>query len=299
MGQMGNKIAKAGIFLTVFVFFAADCFARRVKSTDFRYIYGPVSSWRLGASLGIDPLSQDKKICSFDCLYCQTGKTDMLTLERKVFVKSGEILKELGTALKQVENLDYITLAGRGEPTLAANLGEIIRGIKEITDIPVAVLTNASLINDPQVQGDLLEADFVMLKMDAFDNYSMQLVNKAHLDLEFSDIIAGIRDFRTKYQGKAGIQNMFVKENKSYAGAIARVVATLGLKAGDEIQLNTPLRPRVSELSSEEMLEIKKIFEQELVSITGLRITMVYEAEPVEVSPISERQMLQKRGSPK
>ena len=289
--------------LTVWVIFIAcfasyPSFARRMKKVDFKYIYGPVASWRLGVSLGMDPLSQDAKICPFNCIYCQVGETDILTLERNVFIETEEILRELKIALEQIGHLDYITLAGRGEPTLAANLGEIIRGIKEMTDIPVAVLSNAALINDPQVQEDLLEADFVVLKIDAPNYYFMQLVNAAHPDLKFTDIINGVRDFRSKYQGKVGVQIMFVEQNKASANSIAEVVTTLGLRAGDEIQLNTPLRPRVSALSQDEMLEVKKIFEQEFASIEGIGITMVYEAQHLEVVPISEEETIQRRGKP-
>ncbi len=84
----------------------------------YKYIYGPVFSWRLGRSLGIDPISKEKKICTFDCLYCQLGKTDRLTNIRSMFVPTVEIIKEI----RKIPPLkiDYLTFSGRGEPTLAS-----------------------------------------------------------------------------------------------------------------------------------------------------------------------------------
>ncbi|HDI45736.1 MAG TPA: radical SAM protein [Candidatus Omnitrophica bacterium] len=257
--------------------------ARRIKelesAKDFRYVYGPVSSWRLGSSLGIDPVSGNvAKICSFDCIYCQAGPTQVLTLERKVYVDTKLIVDEVAKRLKSGITPDYITFAGRGEPTLARNLGEIIIELKKITTIPIAVLSNASLIFDPDVQNDLLEADFVILKIDAFDDLSFLKMNRPHSALLFQDIVNGIIDFRQKYKGRLGIQIMFTDLNKEEAEQIAHIVARM---APDQIQLNTPLRPRLSdltekarELTPEEMREIKEVFEK---ICPGVEIVMVYD----------------------
>jgi len=119
---------------------------------QYKYIYGPVPSWRLGSSLGIDPLSAKDKICSFDCIYCQIGKTTIHTKKRKVFVSAEQLIEEL-KSLPPVD-IDYITFSGRGEPTLAKNLGEMIAEVKKIRKEPVAVLTNASLLYDKEVRED-------------------------------------------------------------------------------------------------------------------------------------------------
>ena len=94
----------------------------------FKYIYGPVASWRLGRSLGVDAISQKEKQCSFDCVYCQIGRAKPIARRRKIFVPTEDILDEL-KRLPRVP-LDYITFSGMGEPTLAKNIGELIIKIK-------------------------------------------------------------------------------------------------------------------------------------------------------------------------
>ncbi|MFC1805334.1 radical SAM protein, partial [Candidatus Omnitrophota bacterium] len=131
-----------------------------MNKIDLQYIYGPVPSWRLGSSLGIDPISRSKKICSFDCTYCQLGKTEIFSDQRQVFVPTNKIIEEF--KLVPLIQIDYITFSGVGEPTLASNLGEAIRGVKEIRKERIAVLTNSSLIDRDDVKRDLLLADLVV-----------------------------------------------------------------------------------------------------------------------------------------
>ena len=147
-----------------------------MSARNYRYIYGPVPSWRLGSSLGIDPLSRDGKVCSFDCIYCQIGETAFLTDERKTFVPAAKIINELDSlpALK----IDYITFSGTGEPTLAENLGQMIKAIKQIRREKIAVLTNSSLMYREDVQRDLFLADFVVAKLDAPSQTIFELVNR-------------------------------------------------------------------------------------------------------------------------
>ena len=113
-----------------------------MRKRDFRYIYGPVSSWRLGISLGIDLLSPKRKICNFDCIYCQLGKTLKPIDKPKIYVKTKDVIEEL-KKLPRIK-IDYITFSGRGEPTLAKNLGQVIKAVKKLNLAPVAVLTNAA-----------------------------------------------------------------------------------------------------------------------------------------------------------
>ena len=142
----------------------------------YRYIYGPVPSWRLGSSLGIDPLSQGGKVCTFDCIYCQIGKTNHLTDKRDVFVKVGDIVEEIDS-LPPLE-IDYMTFSGTGEPTLAKNLGQMIKALKNIRNEKIAVLTNSSLMYRKDVHEDLFAADLIVAKLDASSQDIFGLVNQ-------------------------------------------------------------------------------------------------------------------------
>jgi len=252
---------------------------------NFKYIYGPVSSWRLGSSLGIDLLSQEDKICNFDCVYCQLGTTKKHTVERKIYVPIKEVIEELERL--PAAQIDYITFSGRGEPTLAANLGEAIKAIKLIRKIPVAVLTNSSLMYREDVQRDLFLSDLVVAKLDTHSQKIFELVNQPIKDIKLDTVIQAIKEFKSNYSGKLALQIMFVEENKKYALEIAQIAKEIN---PDEVQLNTPLRPcKVKPLPKEDLDEIRKYFE-------GLKVISVYEAKIREVTPISTEDTLKRRG---
>ena len=251
----------------------------------YKYIYGPVPSWRLGSSLGIDPISGRKKVCSFDCVYCQLGRTGTRTGKRKVFVPAEKIIGELKD-LPPVE-IDYITFSGRGEPTLAANLGEMIAGVKKIRKEPVAVITNASLMDRKEVRKDLLRADIVVAKLDASSEGLLRKVNKPVKGIRLSGIIGGMKKFLKSYTGKFALQIMFVEANEERAKGIARLARSIG---ADEVQLNTPLRPcAVKPLSRKKMELIEKHFE-------GSNTLSVYRTAKKKVRPVSRRETLRRRG---
>lgn len=251
-----------------------------------KYVYGPVYSWRLGMSLGIDPLSDKHKICNLDCIYCQLGRTANLTNERKVYVPTHEIINEINS-LPNLE-LDYITICGRGEPTLAKNLGDIIRSIKDVRKEKIAVITNSSLLDLAEVRNDLAIADCIVAKLDAFDQDSFNLIDKSIEDVEFSHVLAGLKEFRKTYKGKMALQIMFIKENQYYAKELAEVIKDIG---ANEIELNTPLRPCACQsLNEEELAEIKRQF-------IGLPVITVYEKDKKDYKPLNERDTIQRHGN--
>ena len=263
---------------------------------NLKYIYGPVTSWRLGSSLGIDLLSQEAKICSFDCIYCQVGRTSMYTSERKKYVSTEEIIRELKT-LPEIK-IDYITFSGRGEPTLAENLGQMTKETKTIRGEPIAVLTNSSLMDRKDVRGELSFADFVVAKLDAYSQKSFEVINKPASEIEFSNITTGIRQFRKGYNGKLALQIMFIEENKNKVAQLAYLVNYI---KPDEVQINTPLRPcDVKPLSREEIFKIKEYFVDKCGVIFGgkkINIISVYDAKTQkEVYPISNNDTLKRRG---
>ncbi|MEA3307309.1 MAG: radical SAM protein [Elusimicrobiota bacterium] len=251
----------------------------------FKYIFGPVPSWRLGSSLGVDPISGGKKICSFDCIYCQVGKTLKVSSRRKVFIKKSAILKELKALPKA--KIDYITFSGMGEPTLAKNLGEMIKAIKRIRKEKIAVLTNSSVLKRKDVRDDLMNADFVVAKLDASNQKVFEKIDRPVKNLKLKTIIAAIKNFKKIFKGKLALQIMFTPENKKYAGQIARIAKDIN---PDETQLNTPLRPcGAKPVSKKELNDIAKHFK-------GLNIVSVYEAERIKTKSFSDEETLRRRG---
>ncbi len=242
----------------------------------YKHIYGPVSSWRLGSSLGVDAVSGGKdKACSFDCIYCQAGKTGVFSRERKIYVPTCAILEEI-KMLPDVE-IDYITFSGAGEPTLAKNLGDIISGIKNIRKEKIAVLTNASIIDRPDVQEDLALSDFVSAKLDAASQDIFDIMNKGAKGIKLKNIIRGLIEFNLTYGGKLSLQVMFAEENKNFARDIAELAEEIN---PDEIHINTPLRQcEVNPLSEKELGEIKEIFKNVLADTKGIDIITAYEGK--------------------
>ncbi|MFC1807447.1 radical SAM protein [Candidatus Omnitrophota bacterium] len=251
----------------------------------FKHIYGPVSSWRLGSSLGVDLISGVDKACTFDCIYCQVGRAKALGAKRKVFTPTKDIIKEI-RSLPKVK-IDYITFSGNGEPTLAENLGEVITAIRKIRNEKIAILTNSSLIHKKDVQRDLLRCDFVIAKLDASSDKILSDVNHPTPRLRVSKIIKGLKDFNKRYRGKLALQIMFVRANKKYVAKIAKIVREID---PDEVQINTPLRPcGIKPLSKNEIRSIKVAFE-------GMNTVSTYDTKKRKTKPINEKGVFIRRG---
>jgi len=248
-------------------------------------IYGPVPSWRLGRSLGIDLLSTQGKTCSFDCIYCQLGRTIHPLGEPKEFVPISRLVSELEQA--RGVPADYATFSGVGEPTLASNLGQAIEIVKSDLGLPVAVLTNSSLMPRQDVRQALAKADVVVAKLDAPTEELFHTINRPSTSYSLDEILQGISRFRGEFEGKLALQIMFISANKEYAPDIARIAERL---SPDEVQLNTPLRPcAVPPLTAEDIRSIQRAFSQFRNLIT------VYEATRPEVTPLSLEEMRQRR----
>lgn len=256
-----------------------------MNGKKYKYIYGPVPSWRLGYSLGIDPVSTREKVCSFDCVYCQIGKTCLLTDERRVFIKCKDIIEELNSLPSLT--IDYITFAGAGEPTLAKNLGKIILAVKKVCKEKIAVISNASLFYRQDVRDDLMHADLVVAKLDAPTQDILKKISCPAEGINIENIISGIKSFKSAFKGKMALQCMFVAQNKESAPMIARLTREI---SPDEVQINTPLRPcKEKPLSEVELKEIESYF-------TGLHCVSVYKAEKKHIKAISDKDTLIRRG---
>jgi len=212
-----------------------------MRTHEYRYVFGPVPSRRLGRSLGVDlvPL----KTCTYDCVYCQLGHTTRKTLERKEYVPVKDVLSELHCSLSSGSSPDYVTLSGSGEPTLHSGLEELIDGIKGLTRIPLAVLTNGSLLSDGGVRRGLERADVVLPSLDAGDDRLFRHVNRPHPGLSFSRVVEGLRSFRRDFSNRIWLE-VFLLAGVTDTQAEAEKIAHLALEAcPDRIQLNTVERP--------------------------------------------------------
>ncbi|MCC5898675.1 MAG: radical SAM protein [Phormidium sp. BM_Day4_Bin.17] len=205
----------------------------------FTPIYGPVASWRYGTSLGID-LIGEISTCSFDCAYCQLGEIERKTQQRQIFVPTAAVIEALQDYAPW--DVDVITFSGSGEPTLAENLGEAIAAVKALTQKPILVLTNATLLNQPQVRAALNQADRVSLKLDAPNPDLLQRINRPVGGVSWEQILEGLQRFRRDYPGIVDIQTMLLSPwNPQQQQAYQELIAQLHPQ---EIQLNTPTRPK-------------------------------------------------------
>jgi wyosine [tRNA(Phe)-imidazoG37] synthetase (radical SAM superfamily) len=214
-----------------------------VQSTEeqrFSSVYGPVQSWRFGRSLGVDPIGVTST-CSFNCVYCQLGDIQQQTVRRQVFVSTKQILRDLRTVPPQAA-FDVVTISGSGEPTLALNLADILSCIKEQTLQPVAVLTNGTLLDDPKVRADLGRANSVAVKLDAVSPEQLRRVNRPVAGVDLATILSGLALFRLEYQGNLAIQTMVLSPWSPEVEA--EYIRWLRCLTPDEVQLNTPSRPR-------------------------------------------------------
>jgi wyosine [tRNA(Phe)-imidazoG37] synthetase (radical SAM superfamily) len=212
-------------------------------SKEKKYFYGPVPSRRLGLSYGVDIVPF--KACTLDCIYCQLGKSTDLTVERREYGPIGPILSELKDILAEGLKADFITIAGSGEPTLNSQLGELIDGIKKITDIPVAILTNGTLFYKEDVRADCSKADVVMPSLDAGDAETFRKVNRPHQDINIENLISGLSTFRDEFAGQIWLEVFFIEGLNSESVQIAKIKNAIERIRPDKIQLNTAVRPTV------------------------------------------------------
>jgi len=208
-----------------------------------KYVFGPIPSRRLGQSLGVDPIPF--KTCNWNCVYCQLGRTSPTTNERREYFPPDEILAEVESALqaRQPGQIDWITFVGSGEPTLHASLGLMIRKVRTLTPLPIAVITNGSLLHQPEVRAELLAADLVLPTLCAGTELLYRKVNRPMAELSFDEFIGGLVAFRDEFRGKLWIELMLVPGLNDSAEALQQLAAVLKRIRPDEVQLNSPTRP--------------------------------------------------------
>ena len=203
-------------------------------------VYGPVNSWRFGRSLGID-LICETSVCSFNCIYCQLGDIQIVTNERRLFVPTAQVIRDLENV--NWTEVDIITFSGSGEPTLATNLGEVARHLKRFGKT-LSVLTNATHFHNAEVRRDLAELDIVDAKLDAASDEMLQRYNRPAPGHTIRSIVEGIQLLRKEFRGKLSLQIMIMPINLREAERLAALINEIH---PDEVQLNTPRRPYPAE----------------------------------------------------
>lgn len=206
-------------------------------------VFGPVPSRRLGQSLGIDTIPL--KTCNWNCIYCQLGRTRPVTNERRVYVDDAQVLAQVRKALDrhQPGEIDWITFVGSGEPTLHSGLGDLIGGVKAMTDLPVAVITNGALLYRPSVRRELLQADAVLPSLDAGSAKLYKRINRPHAQTTFERLIKGLIAFRRIYRGQLWIEVMLMDGINDSEADLRDIAGQLERIAPDEIHINLPTRP--------------------------------------------------------
>lgn len=206
-------------------------------------VYGPLPSRRLGQSLGVDPIPF--KTCNFNCVYCQLGRTKPLTNTRRDFYPPAAILAEVEAALAAhgPGEIDYITFAGQGEPLLCASLGQLIRDIKRLSPIPVAVITNGSLLFEAEVRTELTAADVVLPSLNAADPETFRRINRPWPLLNVAGIIDGLVAFREIFSGQIWLEVMLIKGVNDTEPVLTTLAQAIRRIRPDQIHLNLPVRP--------------------------------------------------------
>jgi len=209
------------------------------------HLFGPVPSRRLGRSLGVDLIPP--KTCTYDCIYCEVGPTTCRSQERFSY-QTEAIIEEMANYLQnQGVRPDVITLAGSGEPTLNLGLGRIIREIKAMSPIPVAVLTNGALLYLPEVRRELAAADIVLPSLDAAREETYRAINRPLPELSLDSLLDGLMSFRREYRGQIWLEVMLLKGLNDTEAELTLLRRALGKIAPDKIQLNTAVRPVVDD----------------------------------------------------
>ena len=224
-------------------------------------IFGPVPSRRLGFSLGVDTIPF--KTCSLNCIYCQLGRTINKTIQRKEYIAADDVLREIEEVLREGKRIDYITFSGSGEPTLNSEIRRMISRIKELTSIPLAILTNGTLLYRPRIREDLMEADLVIPSLDTVTQEIFEMVNRPHPSLKIEKVIAGIDSFSQQFNGKVWLEIMVVKGINDSLEEIEKAAQVIKQMNLEKIQLNTVVRPPAEEfarpLTREDLNNIKTV----------------------------------------
>ncbi len=230
-----------------------------------RIVFGPVPSRRLGLSLGVNNVFD--KYCSYSCVYCSVGHTTHMIIERRVFYEPEKILDDVLWALRD-RLVDVVSFVPNGEPTLDINLGREVELLREDIDIPLAIITNSSLLYREDVQSDVGLFDIVSVKVDAVSVDVWRRINRPHPRLVLDEILDGIRRFSRDYGGRLITETMLVDGVNDDADELRGIAEFIGSLRFDKAYITTPIRPPADEWvrppSEEKLLLAYRVFSEVL-----------------------------------
>ncbi|MCY6485094.1 radical SAM protein [Clostridium aestuarii] len=212
---------------------------------EFKYIFGPVPSRRMGLSVGVSPIP--RKACNYSCAYCQLGRTDRMTNQRSEFFKLSDILDEFKEYLKEQFKFDVVTIVGEGEPTLYSKLGELILELKKLTSKPIAVITNSALLYDKEVRKELMNADIVLPSLDAHNENIFKKVNRPYGKIKYEEVYQGLVEFSKEYKGELWLEVMIIKDLNDDEKSLIEIKEVLNNIKYSRLYINTPVRPPAEE----------------------------------------------------
>lgn len=201
-----------------------------------RIVYGPIRSLGLGRVIAVDPISRHPKVCNFNCVYCHLGQRGMVLLERAEFIDDVLIMEQMGECLHR-DDCEAVMFKGTGEPLLASNIFSMVSKLKQAASKQVALMTNCSLLRDPQVLGELKAFDIIIAKLDAACEETFQQVNRPHPSIRFSELLEGLKGARANFPGSFRIQVTVVRENIAELDEIAQICREI---CPDYVYLNYP-----------------------------------------------------------
>ena len=208
---------------------------------EYRHLYGPVPSRRLGLSLGVDVVSL--KVCCYDCIYCQLGRTTRLIASPERLVDPGDVIQEIEQWVRQGGTADYITFAGSGEPTLNSGLGEMVSAAKALTSIPVAVITNGALLSMSEVREAVSKADLLLPSLDAGTESVFQAINRPAPGISFVGMTDGLVRTGQEFAGSIWLEIMLVRDVNDSDDELLAIGKIARRMSPDKLQISTVERP--------------------------------------------------------
>ncbi|WP_292461160.1 radical SAM protein [Methanothermococcus sp.] len=262
---------------------------------DKEIVFGPVPSRRLGKSLGINNIPN--KFCSYDCVYCQVGRTLNKTIERQAFYKVEDIIQSVEKRIINLKNrnekIDYITYVPDGEPTLDINLKKEVEELKKL-NIPIAIITNTSLMYREDVREDLMDFDLVSLKINAVDGELWKIIDRPHDELNLKDILNGILKFKKEFKGKIITETMLLDEINYTDEVIMDTAKFLKKLSPNKCYISIPIRPPAEKIKPANEETINRVFQifSKIIGLDKVEYLIGYEGNEFAYSGNIEEDLL-------